>query len=360
MKPECLAVALVAMASGAARSPAVAQQPSAAAPITRTELLRRTLPPGDFRDVQSAIIDLAPGASAPRHRHDVAVFAYVLEGTVENQFDGAAVLTHRTGDSWWEQPGTVHDVARNASRSARARLLIVYVGEPGTPTTVSLSAAAPTAPGTLHALDRPDGLRLENVDARAVTHEGRAALRITASEAGLRRVTGLPIAQQSQVEWLAVLAGTDFSSGTIEAEVAGSVAPGAPEGARGFVGVAFRVQPDLRTYDAFYLRPTNGRAEDQVRRNHSAQYISHPEYTWQRFRREAPERYESYVDLEPGAWTRIRIEVRGDTARLFVHDQKQPTLIVSDLRTGARARGAIALWINPGTVGHFRNLRVTP
>jgi hypothetical protein len=42
--------------------------------------------------------------------------------------------------------------------------------------------------------------------------------------------------------------------------------------ARGFAGIAFRVQPDLRTYDAFYLRPTNGRADDQVRRNHAAQY----------------------------------------------------------------------------------------
>ena len=67
--------------------------------------------------------------------------------------------------------------------------------------------------------------------------------------------------------------GVEFGDGTIEAEIAGSPAPNAPEGARGFVGIAFRVQPDLRTYDAFYLRPTNGRADDQVRRNHTTQYI---------------------------------------------------------------------------------------
>jgi hypothetical protein len=71
-----------------------------------------------------------------------------------------------------------------------------------------------------------------------------------------------------------------------------------------------------------------------------------------------PERYESYVDLVPGQWTKIRIEVQGEKARLFVHDQPQPTLIVNDLKTGAKARGKIALWINPGTVAHFRLLEV--
>jgi hypothetical protein len=118
------------------------------------------------------------------------------------------------------------------------------------------------------------------------------------------------------------------------------------------------MQPDLATYDAFYLRPTNGRAEDQVRRNHSVQYIAHPAWPWERLRRETPERYESYVDLVPGVWTRIRIEVRGTTARLFVHGQSQPTLIISDVKSGATASGSIALWIGPGTVAHFRNLRV--
>jgi hypothetical protein len=59
-------------------------------------------------------------------------------------------------------------------------------------------------------------------------------------------------------------------------ELAGALAPGAREGARGFVGMAFRLQEDRKTYDAFYLRPTNGRAEDQERRNHSAQYVSYP------------------------------------------------------------------------------------
>jgi hypothetical protein len=204
-------------------------------------------------------------------------------------------------------------------------------------------------------LESAEGLRLHNVVAQPVTHNGRKGLRVVADTARLR---GRAAPDQPRQELLAVIDGVEFSSGVIEAEIAGVPAPGAGEGARGFVGIAFRVQPDLRAYDAFYLRPTNGRAEDQERRNHATQYISHPDWPWFRLRRETPSRYESYVDLVPGEWTRIRIEVRGDRARLYVHGQEQPALIVNDVKTGASGRGAVALWIEPGTVAHFRNLTV--
>ncbi len=119
------------------------------------------------------------------------------------------------------------------------------------------------------------------------------------------------------------------------------------------------MQKDAKTYDAFYLRPTNGRADDQVRRNHSTQYISNPAWPWPRLRKETPEKYEAFVDLGPGEWTKVTIEVRGEQARLFVHDQPQPTLVVNDLKTGVAGRGNVALWIGPGTIAHFRNLIVT-
>lgn len=98
---------------------------------------------------------------------------------------------------------------------------------------------------------------------------------------------------------------------------------------------------------------------DQVRRDHLAQYIWHPDWPWERLTREARERCESYVDHVPGAWTRVRIEVCGDSARLFVHGQAQPTLVDNDVKSGPGARGAIGLWIGPGTVAHFRDLRIT-
>src|SRR4051794_1459228 len=112
--------------------------------------------------------------------------------------------------------------------------------------------------------------------------------------------------------------------------------------------------------ESFYIRPTNGRAEDQVRRNRSTQYFSYPGYDFDRLRREAPGQYESYADLVPGEWTHLRIEVSGATARLYVGAATQPTLIVRDLKRGADAHGTVGLFVDNGTDGHFRNLVVTP
>jgi len=107
----------------------------------------------------------------------------------------------------------------------------------------------------------------------------------------------------------------------------------------------------------FYLRPSNGRAPEQLTRNHSAQYVSDPDFTWQRLRTETPGKYESYVDLEPGVWTKIRIEVTGTKARLYVNGASQPCLIVNDLKRG-ESRGQIALWAHETTEAYFANLKV--
>ena len=205
-----------------------------------------------------------------------------------------------------------------------------------------------------------DGLRLHNVSAEPATLQGKKGVRLTISPDAVRRIASLTPEQQAEMEQLAILDGVEFANGVIEAEIAGAVAPGAAEGARGFVGIAFRLSNDLRTYDAFYLRPTNGRAEDQERRNHALQYVSHPDWPWFRLRKETPSRYESYVDLMPGEWTKVRIEVRSDRARLYVHGQQQPALIVNDVKTGANGKGGVALWLGPGTVAHFRGLSVGP
>jgi hypothetical protein len=188
------------------------------------------------------------------------------------------------------------------------------------------------------------------VNAERATFKGKSGLRVT---------DAVTQAGEGNEDRLVLLTGTDFTDGTIEAEVSGEPGSGAGPAARGFVGIAFRTAADASKFECFYLRPTNGRADDQVRRNHSAQYVSFPEFPWQRLRKEFPEKYESYVDLVPGEWTKVKIEVKGDKARLYVHGNPQPTLIVNDLRHGAAAKGHIALWIGPGTVAHFANVRIT-
>ena len=86
--------------------------------------------------------------------------------------------------------------------------------------------------------------------------------------------------------------------------------------------------------------------------------MSYPDWPRPRLRKETPGKYEAYVDLVPGEWTKIRIEVHGDRARLYVHENPQPTLIVNDVKSGTHAKGAVALWLGPETIAHLRNLTV--
>lgn len=149
----------------------------------------------------------------------------------------------------------------------------------------------------------------------------------------------------------------DFQDGTITADIAGQPREGAPEYARGFVGIAFRVAGERR-YEAIYIRPTNGRSTDQFRRNHTAQYIGLPDFDWERLRAEHPGKYESYANVAPGDWSKLRISVEGQSARLYVDDEEQPSLIVNDLKLGADGSGGVALWIGPHTDAYFANVTV--
>lgn len=190
-----------------------------------------------------------------------------------------------------------------------------------------------------------DRLAGKNVSIAQTNYKGRSAIQVIAA----------PNAENATS--YAVIKDALFRDGTIEVDLAGEPAAGAGGGARGFIGIAFRLQGD-GSYEYIYLRPTNGRADDQVRRNHSTQYSSHPGFDFARSRQEAPEKYESYVDLQPGVWTKYKIEVEGRKARLYVHGAEQPCLIVNDLKLEPRA-GGVALWVGPGTEGYFSNLKIT-
>lgn len=228
------------------------------------------------------------------------------------------------------------------------------------------------AQGRELALETAAGLTLHNAAATSGSFKGKLALQLAAPaggpsaratpggpKAGKAKGGGIP-AESGRVDHLALVDGVEFANGTIEVDLAGEPAAGAAGGARGFVGVAFRVQPDRKTYDCFYLRPTNGRADDQERRNHTAQYISHPLHTWSKLREETPSRYESYVDILPAEWIHIKIDVQDDKARLYVNGVEQPTLIVNDVKSGPGGKGAVALWFEGSTIARFANLKIIP
>lgn len=153
--------------------------------------------------------------------------------------------------------------------------------------------------------------------------------------------------------------GSHFRNGTIEVLVLSRLLPEATELARGFIGIAFRINEDNSKFECIYLRPTNARADDQVRRNHTLQYFSYPDYPYTRFRKDSPEKYESYTDMALNEWIKVKIVVLDSRAQLFVQDSPQPCLIVNDLKHGADQSGAIGLWVDVGTEGYFTDLKVS-
>jgi hypothetical protein len=152
--------------------------------------------------------------------------------------------------------------------------------------------------------------------------------------------------------------GINFRNGTIEVKVLSRLLKNAPDFARGFIGVAFRINDSNTKFECIYIRPTNGRVEDQIRRNHSIQYYSFPDYKFDRLRKESPEKYESYADMGLNEWIKLKIVVLNSSAKLFINDNAQPSLIVTDLKLGPDLTGAIGLWVETGTEGFFSDLKI--
>jgi len=179
--------------------------------------------------------------------------------------------------------------------------------------------------------------------------DGKKAVRIT-------RDTAI---QGADIPTFVRLNNTDsFSNGTIEVMLLSRLLPTATPDARGFIGLAFRINKDNSRFESIYIRPTNGRAEDQLRRNHSTQYFSYPDYKFDRLRKEAEGKYESYADMGLNEWIKMKIVVKSAQAKLYLNDNPQPVLIVNDLKLGAANRGAIGLFVDSGTDAFFRDIKV--
>ncbi|CZQ99356.1 Hypothetical protein Tpal_2361 [Trichococcus palustris] len=174
------------------------------------------------------------------------------------------------------------------------------------------------------------------------------------------RVTKNPKVEAFDEPTYARLVGTTFKNGTIEVKVLSRLLPDAPEFARGFLGIAFRIDENNEHFESLYIRPTNGRNESQLRRNRSTQYFSYPDYKFDRFRAESPGEYESYADMGLDEWIDLKVKVDGEHAELYVNNSKYPVLVVNDLKHGADKEGAIALWVEEGTEGFFKDLKVVP
>ena len=150
----------------------------------------------------------------------------------------------------------------------------------------------------------------------------------------------------------------DFRNGTISVNVLSKLLKEAGPRARGFIGISFRITDNDSKFENIYLRPTNARAEDQLRRNHSIQYFSYPDFKFNVLRKETPGKYESYADMTLDEWINMKIVVKDAQAKLYLNGAEQPCLIVNDLKHGPDASGSIGFFVDGGTEGYFADLEV--
>jgi quercetin dioxygenase-like cupin family protein len=115
----CAAIAI------AAASPATAQGVGQKV----TPHFEQTIPNIPGKSLIAVVVDYAPGGASPAHTHakSAFIFAYVLSGEIESKVNDGPTRVFRAGESFYETPGSLHGVSRNASTTEPAKLLAVFV-----------------------------------------------------------------------------------------------------------------------------------------------------------------------------------------------------------------------------------------
>jgi quercetin dioxygenase-like cupin family protein len=127
--------ALLAVLLGALSGRLTAQQ------AVVTPLMTKELPDLPGKEALMLIVEYPPGSSDPVHRHNADAFVYVLEGSIVMQVKGEKPVTLTPGQTFYEGPGDVHVVGRNASSTKPARFLVLLLKKQGAPAVVPVTGA---------------------------------------------------------------------------------------------------------------------------------------------------------------------------------------------------------------------------
>lgn len=200
---------------------------------------------------------------------------------------------------------------------------------------------------------------LHNVTGSIIKFEGQNVLKIE------RDLQAIPFDSNNvektvdEPHYAKLLSMEDFENGSIEVMMYSQLQKPAPySGIAGFIGMLFRIPDNDSSFESIYVRPKVGRVNNQLFRNHTVQYISYPHYKFDTLRKIAPFRYEGSAPVALNEWIKMRIEVNGETAEMFINDAKYSTFVVDKL-LGVTKKGGIGLYVDIGTIGYFKNLKVT-
>ncbi|HEK1006825.1 TPA: cupin domain-containing protein [Pseudomonas putida] len=136
MKPSILSLALLVSGGLLAGQPCAWAHGNAADQVKVLQQQQPSNAPG--KNAVMLTVSYAPGQASPAHQHPGAVMAYVLEGAVVSKLNDEQEKTYKAGEYWYEAPGTVHSVSRNASQSKPAKLLVWSLVDEGRPVTEPL------------------------------------------------------------------------------------------------------------------------------------------------------------------------------------------------------------------------------
>ncbi len=94
-----------------------------------TLVYNHALPNVPGKSMKGVLVEYGPGIASTAHTHPKSAFIYatVLEGAIRTSVNDGPVVTYRTGESFSEMPGDRHAVSENASKTAPAKLLAVFV-----------------------------------------------------------------------------------------------------------------------------------------------------------------------------------------------------------------------------------------
>ena len=150
----------------------------------------------------------------------------------------------------------------------------------------------------------------------------------------------------------------DFHNGTIRVKMLSRLLPDAPEFARGFIGIVFRVNEANSEFESFYIRPTNAMTDDPVRKAHGCQYFSYPGYTFAYFREFGITEFEAPIHNGLDEWVQLTAVIRDAEARFYLNDEKDPVLTVRNMKHGQNARGSVGFFSEIGTEAFFKDLEI--
>lgn len=200
---------------------------------------------------------------------------------------------------------------------------------------------------------------LHNVTGEVIRFRGRRVLKIERDLQAIPFDANRIEATVDEPHYARLVGLEDFENGTIELKMYSQIQNPAPyPGVAGFIGVYFRIKEDDSAFEGLYLRPKVGRVDNQLFRNRTVQYISYPHAKFDTLRKTAPGKYEGSAPVALGEWITVRIEVNGETVEMFVNNSKYSTFIVDKL-LGSNTKGAVGLYVDIGTIGYFRDLKVS-